>query len=342
MLFLTVLYMCMWECEYRALAPCTLAIMAFLSLSKVVVFLLGFVVGTVVVLFSRSNCPFVFEDRLDDDLSSDGHSTVKAFMGRLVTVTAISDNHFDESQYMLSSVETCLPQNKIILYDLGLSENNKRMIQELYKTVQIRPFPFSDYYKNNTHVRDLLTFAWKPIIIKKVSQENDIIMYGDASMRMKSCNITAALSQLLYFPFFAAVGLKYIAIEFIHDGMIEYLQYPKARKDLAHMYSIEATGFLLWANAMMKEVLIEPWFDCALKKECIAPAGAKISPCHFTNNHDGHYVGCHRYDQSALDLILAREFGATVPLKAQNAAVSGSIWCFLKGKYLGRLKRFLC
>ena len=277
------------------------------------------------------------EETLEDG-SDDGRLTVKAFMRRLVTVTAISDNHFRESLGMLSSVETCLPHNKIILYDLGLNDKNKRTIKQQYKTVEIQPFPFSDY-KNLSHVRDLRTFAWKPIIIHKVSLDYDIIMYGDASMRMRSCDIRRALEHLLHFPLFAAGRLRYIAIEFTHDGMIEYLQYPKSREALANMYSIQAGGWLLWANAMMKEVLIEPWLDCALHKECIAPAGATIKPCHLTNRHDGHYVGCHRYDQSALDLILAREFGAVSSLRARNETVRKSIWCFWNSE---NLARFLC
>ena len=108
--------------------------------------------------------------------------------------------------------------------------------------------------------------------------------------------------------------------------MIEYLHFPKARKDLANMYSIEAAGFLMWANTIMKELLIEPWLDCALHRECIAPLGATLRPCIFTKNHDGHYIGCHRYDQSALDIILAREFGPHSTQRAKNDKVHKSIW----------------
>ena len=45
----------------------------------------------------------------------------------------------------------------------------------------------------------------------------------------------------------------------------------------------------MWANTVMEEKLIEPWLDCAFHNECIAPKGAKLSPCHMTRNHNGHY-----------------------------------------------------
>ena len=74
----------------------------------------------------------------------------------------------------------------------------------------------------------------------------------------------------------------------------------------------------------MKEKFIEPWLDCALHVECVAPGGAKLGPC-VNITHDGHYVGCHRYDQSALGLILAREFGKDF-VNTHNQTISKSIW----------------
>ena len=40
--------------------------------------------------------------------------------------------------------------------------------------------------------------------------------------------------------------------------------------------------------------------------ECIAPKGAQrsMSYCKFKTNPDYAYVGCHRYDQSALNVII--------------------------------------
>ena len=63
----------------------------------------------------------------------------------------------------------------------------------------------------------------------------------------------------------------------------------------------------MWANSVMKEKLIEPWLDCAVHKRCIAPGGTRVRPCQFTSRHEGQYIGCHRYDQSALNVILTHE-----------------------------------
>ena len=263
------------------------------------------------------------------DIRGDSHTVsspnVVDMYSRLVTVTAISDNHFAEAQEMLVSVQRCLPHNKLILYDIGLSTKNRKKLTTKYQNIELRNFPFSSY-SHLPHVQNLMTYAWKPILIKEVSLQYDVIMYGDASMRMISCNIGEALKHLARFPFFSSHPLDRMAIEYTHDGMIDYLHYPEDRRDISNMISFSATIWMVWVNETLREKFIEPWLDCALHVECIAPNGSKRSPCADTLNHDGHYIGCHRYDQAALDLILAREFGPEVAMIAKNNTLSDSIW----------------
>ena len=242
----------------------------------------------------------------------------------MVSVTAISNNHFKEAQDMFRTVQHCFPHKKIIVYDLGLNAKNRRNVSS-YTNVEIRSFPF-DEYSHLPHVKNLRSYAWKPIIIKLVSREYDVIMYGDSSLRMKTCDIKPALEHLLKFPYSNAQPIGLRAIEFTHDGMMKYLNYPKERKDMADIESLQGGCWLLWANDLMKEKLIDPWLDCALHKECITPSGAKLLPCQFTKRHDGHYVWCHRYDQSAMNLIMAREFGLDYILRATNKTISEKIW----------------
>ena len=251
--------------------------------------------------------------------------TTEDLYQNLVYVTAFSDNHFTEAQDMLTSVSRCLPQKKILVYDIGLKKKNKFKLTKKYRNIEIRPFPFEDY-KHLMYVSFLTTYAWKPIIVKLVSLEYDVIMYGDASMRMISCDITRPLAQLLQFPFFGCHPAGARAIEFTHPGMIEYLNFPKRRQDMSDVPVLEANAWLMWVNPITCVKLIEPWLDCALHRECITPIGARIRPCHFTNDHDGHFINCHRYDQSALNLILAREFGMNVTLRASNKKISDTIW----------------
>ena len=179
-------------------------------------------------------------------------------------------------------------------------------------------------------MKNLLYFSWKVVITKNLSQEYNVIMYGDSSLRMISCDIKEALAHLFKFPFLDAQPLRYRAIEFTHDGMIQYLGYPPSRTFMAKVETAQAGCWLMWANSIMQEKLIEPWLDCALHVECISPEGAQHVPCNFTDIHDGRYAGCHRYDQSALNLILTRELGLDAVQKTFNRKISSALWTIEK------------
>ena len=247
--------------------------------------------------------------------------SVEDMYRRLVFVSAFSDNHFKEAREMLRTVTECLPETTIIIYDLGLNKYTEELLAR-YKNVEIRPFPF---YAFRPHVRNLLTYAWKPLIVKQVSREYDFIMYGDSSVRLISCNITAALEHLLEFPFFGN-PIYSKAVEFAHDGMIRYLQFPKRRRDMKDVASVMGGCWLMWATYEMKQRLIFPWADCAIEEECIAPFGCQLFGCNSEIINDGRYAGCHRFDQSALNLILAREFGLDHFSRSTNCSIAKSIW----------------
>ena len=168
-------------------------------------------------------------------------TSVSDLYEHLVVLTAISDNHFKESKAMFASVNHCLPYKKIIVYDLGLRISNRDYVSS-YDSIELRQFPFEDY-AHLPHVKNLHTYAWKPIITKLVSLEYEVIMYSDASLRMVSCDISRALAHLLDFPFLDTRPIPSYAIEFTHNGMISYLNYPINRKDMADAKVLQATCY---------------------------------------------------------------------------------------------------
>ena len=59
---------------------------------------------------------------------------------------------------------------------------------------------------------------------------------------------------------------------------------------MAAIPTIQACCYILLVNNETRHKIIDPLEDCSVNKECIAPKGSTLKPCHFTNNHDGHYV----------------------------------------------------
>ena len=175
---------------------------------------------------------------------------------------------------MFSTVHKCLPDKIIIVFDLGLNESQRKNLTE-NKNLELRHFPFEDY-KNLSHVKNLKSYAFKGIMIKKIALEypDSVIFYGDASVRMKSCKISSVLNHLRKFPVFAGAPTIFKAIAFTHDGMIDYLKFPKTRKDMAAIPTIQACCYLLLVNNETRHKIIDPLEDCSVNKECIAPKGS--------------------------------------------------------------------
>ncbi len=76
-------------------------------------------------------------------------------------VMGFSDNHFDESFMSLGSAQKFHPNSTIIVYDLGLSEQNAKKLKS-YCRVQYRKFAFERY---PWYVGNLKEYRFKPLII---------------------------------------------------------------------------------------------------------------------------------------------------------------------------------
>ena len=242
---------------------------------------------------------------------------VDFFYCKLVVVTAISSNHYEEAQDMIASVQKFLPSTKLILYDLGLSAAQKGKLQR-YCNVEVRPFRFEKY---PPHTKNLQLYAWKTFIIKEVASEYEVLFWGDSSARVIGPSFADKVFPfLLKFPFVAGSTTSLPIVSLTHDGMLKYLNMTVTRKQMGQFGHLEANCWVMWANSLMRTKFITHWVDCGLHQKCISPDGASLYPCNFglVNKGAGLYVGCHRYDQSALSMILIREFGVQVWDKVEH------------------------
>jgi len=226
-------------------------------------------------------------------------------------VTAFSSNHFKESLDFFGSVHKELPQVKMIVYDLGLTASQMQSIKGYCNVQEVRKFKFEKY---PSHTKDLFKYAWKPFIIKEISEEFELFLYCDASCRIKRA-FREFLLNVTKFPLVpnCMLGKGSAVLRSTHDGMLKY--FNASRDELLEV--VPQGGFpggiqLIWVSKMWKEKILTPWVDCAMHLECISPAGAKLSGCNFGTKPSSAYVGCHRYDQSALNVIMGKEFEASL------------------------------
>ncbi|EEC05530.1 conserved hypothetical protein [Ixodes scapularis] len=87
-----------------------------------------------------------------------------------------------------------------------------------------------------------------------------------------------------------------------HLGMFEYLGAPREAFFFHRM--VDPSVMLLFDSPQVRGRLMLPWVRCALVAECITPVGAQSTGCRFDKKPLYRYSGCHRYDMSALNVIL--------------------------------------
>ena len=261
----------------------------------------------------QSCCSVAAEKKLEDLCPSKGgneHPTCNCtnyILCKMVVVTALSSNHFEESKDFFGSIHALLPRNKIIVYDLGLNLIEQKNVSS-YCNTEIRKFNFSKY---PPHTKDLFTYAWKPLIIKELSEEHEVFFWCDSSCRITP-NFLEYVANIIKFPILPLRRINNV-IRTTHDRMFEYLHMNNMTREqmMTAAPQFEANSLVFQANDFVKNKFLLKWVDCALHPECIAPPGAGLFGCDFQRPMND-YAGCHRYDQSALNAILIRDHSTAV------------------------------
>ncbi|XP_041460024.1 uncharacterized protein LOC121411390 isoform X2 [Lytechinus variegatus] len=225
-----------------------------------------------------------------------GIPPMKELYERFKVVTAVSQNHFEEVKPWIASIQRFMPGQEIILYNLGLNTTSLETVKNLCD-VQVRTFPFKSYPK---HVKNLHTYAWKPIIIDITLREFGAIFWGDSSIRLKG-----SLRKLL------PVSLNH------HGYMTHFHAFdPKKKEEIKHQYfythpqlydnlGVNRTEYYhsdgmaphaaanrqLYVNSSyIQQAIVQPMLKCALEYRCISPVGARLPK--------------HRFDASILAILI--------------------------------------
>ena len=77
---------------------------------------------------------------------------------------------------------------------------------------------------------------------------------------------------------------------------------------------VDMSAIVLYRTNTTWSSVMKPWLKCALNKNCIAPKLARYSGCFEMRSPRN--TGCHRYDQSALSIILERVYSFSMKPEA--------------------------
>ncbi|XP_046578381.1 uncharacterized protein LOC124286907 isoform X2 [Haliotis rubra] len=230
---------------------------------------------------------------------------VKTPVRRVVIATGASSDHFLESQGLVRSLhQNVFPELNnytFVYYDLGLKPEQ---IEQLKKHCQceVRRYPVE---KMPTIHKTLRCYTWKPFIIQANIHFADILIWADASIRfsksiigplLKDVNIKGAIMGLDSPVYSVADHVQKTTFDHFGEQTCAFAQVGEM-----------AATFLAFKNErLVRQAILKPWIACALDSKCMCPSNPeKLIVCH-TNIRK--YNKCHRFDQAALNIILAKLF----------------------------------
>ena len=224
----------------------------------------------------------------------------------LVVVTGISDNHFEEAMDMIGSVHHFLPDTKIILYD---GKSHLQALQDI-ENIEVRYYNFTNY-PDFGKTYGLGGFTWKAHIVNEVSKQYSVFLWLDASARLRKPLTDGFLQRLFHFSL--AAGHKHCKntnmVAFTVDSTLEHLHLT--RESMRGVVGFQA-NILLFKMDNNTQFLINQWVDCALNKKCMYGVNRPKQDCMWRRPDQGTHIlynGCHRFDQSSLNFIVAKYFG---------------------------------
>ncbi|XP_067667566.1 uncharacterized protein [Haliotis asinina] len=222
---------------------------------------------------------------------------------RVMFVTGASNNHFRESQNLMrnlhKNVFPFISNYTFVYYDLGLLPWQREKVMKDCRC-ELRRFPVK---LMPTRLQDLQCYAWKPTIIQGNLPKTDILVWVDTSIRFWNKTIPQLLDDTERRGIVRYAGKLSVGQHTLNVTM-NYMKEDVC--SLAHV-SEDQSGFLMLHNERwIREAVIKPWVACAMSPECMCPRKpGEVIRCN-TGIHKYHK--CHRFDQSAINIILTKLF----------------------------------
>ncbi|XP_041353474.1 uncharacterized protein LOC121371555 isoform X2 [Gigantopelta aegis] len=219
---------------------------------------------------------------------------------KIVMVTAATSEYFYRSQGLLQELHEKVLRyyNNVFLiyYDLGLHPCERRLIEK-YCRCEVKDFPFEIF---PAHVKHTKNYAWRPLLIQLELLQHEVVAWFDTSVRFKPQIVANIFRKGVSFGIMPLYGEFSVA----QQSDVKIFQwFGEEPCSFSNYFEIQ-TGHIMFYKSSLVESIIKYWVTCALNKECISPENS-VYDCDSSTRK---YGKCHRFDQSALSIILTRLF----------------------------------
>ena len=233
---------------------------------------------------------------------------------KLLVVTAFDESHRLEAHGLLHSVHRHLPKARVLIFALEMLAAIDLATLKAACGVEVRTFDWARWAPS-LH-RKLYGCGWKPTVIrvaldKARATSRSHVLWVDASVRF-TADAARELSQAAAFGSIAARYTIGTVLQYTHPGTLGRWEALRGGRNgtnpttaalrkgalaaAARRERMLAATIVLWPSRGGVAVAraLQRWEQCCLDPDCFAPPNARGQPC----------PGCHRYDQSALNLAL--------------------------------------
>jgi Protein of unknown function (DUF1647) len=216
----------------------------------------------------------------------------------MIVVTAASSNHFGALRQMLESLKRL--DARVECYDIGLTSAEAARLPRWPRCTHHR-FDYAAYPDYMNVEANAGEYAWKPVIVADVIDRTRAegspsdVLWADAGCFFHQMDMLAAriaASDGLWVR--ASAGTMR---EWTHPLMFRHLDAdpeaygPKRNADATLVGFATGSGSPAVRERVYREI-VQPWKDCALQKDCIAPPGSSRAN--------------HRQDQAVLSYLVHR------------------------------------
>ncbi|GFS03070.1 hypothetical protein ElyMa_001140100 [Elysia marginata] len=221
----------------------------------------------------------------------------------VIVASSCSSNHFNELQAMFKNLHrTVFPKLNnftMVLYDLGLTPQ-QRKVTEATCNCTVVTFPFKKF---SAHVSDLGCYAWKPIVMRaSIARARKLLVYQDSSIRWNTTFQRTWDRAMMY----GQQAVLVHGVSFPGNTLKQMFDYMNEEVCPFRVFEELQGGIQMISNdSLVTQAVLHPWLKCALEKTCMCPdTQQQIAFCFSNNLHR-----CHRFDQSAFNLIMAKLYG---------------------------------
>ncbi|XP_063708149.1 uncharacterized protein LOC134836838 [Culicoides brevitarsis] len=226
-------------------------------------------------------------------------------------VTYVRAGQLDTAVLFVQSVQMRLPNVTMLIYDLGLSEDDQRTLttSPLCNNSKCTVIPF-DLSAFPDFVADERMHAFRPLIIKNALSHAKLILFTENENRVRSNVTTRDLTLLTRKTENSTLGVlgwttnKQAVSSRTHQKMFEYFDMNPESFYFIPMVSMSAVFFVRTPFVIQRIML--PWIKCVLTQECVCPIGAQSGGCKYNKKPLYRYMGCHSYDESAFNIVLGK------------------------------------